>query len=268
MTDKITIRQSKDWLGDMVKAYDHPAIALFRALELKTVAETLANYEIQRPILDLGCGEGEVAKALFSAKPDVGLDNWDDMLIPASKNRVYEKLIKGDARQMPFADGAFNTVFSNCVIEHIYGIDKVLSEVARVLRPQGLFIFTTPSHQYRDFLYFYQVFNRLRLPSLAEWYTQKRNKMLNHYNCFSREDWQKKLSSFGFQLIESRYYIGKQTLYEWDKMAFKAAIMKKMRVHYNSEKLHDFLTKLFQDDQARRDKAGAAILVVAQKRKF
>lgn len=265
MTNTISIRQSKDWLSDMVRAYDHPAIALFRAIELKTVAETLVNYEIKRPILDLGCGEGEVAKALFSEKPDVGLDNWDDMLAPASKNRVYEKLVKGDARQMPFADGYFSTVFSNCVIEHIYGIDKVLAETARVLKPQGLFIFTTPSHQYREFLYFYQVFNRWRLPSLAEWYTQKRNKMLNHYNCFSREDWQKKLAAHGFRVIESRYYIGKRTLYEWDKMAFKAAVMKKIKTRYDSKKLHNFLAKLFRDDQARRDKAGAAILVVAQK---
>lgn len=265
MSDTIHIRQSKDWLSDMVKAYDHPAIALFRAIELKTVAETLINHEIKRPILDLGCGEGEVAKALFSAKPDIGLDNWDDMLIPASKNQVYGKLVKGDARQMPFADGAFNTVFSNCVIEHIYGLGKALSEVARVLKPQGLFIFTTPSHKYREFLYFYQVFNRIKLPHLAEWYTQKRNKMLNHYNCFSREDWQKKLAAFDFKVIESKYYIGKKTLYEWDKMAFKAAVMKKIKANYDSKKLQAFLSKLFADDQTGYHKEGAAILVVARK---
>lgn len=265
MVDKIAIRQSRDWLGDMINAYEHPAIALFRAIELKTVAEALVHYEIKRPMLDLGCGEGEVAKALFASKPDVGLDNWDDMLIPASRNRVYEKLVKGDARKMPFRDQSFNTVFSNCVIEHIYGIDKVLSETARVLNRGGLFIFTTPSHQYREFLYFYQVFNRLRLPSLAEWYTQKRNKMLNHYNCFSREDWQKRLAAHGFQVLESHYYIGKHTLYQWDKMAFKAAVMKKIKVRYESKKLHSFLTKLFRADQTRHDKTGAAIMVVAQK---
>ena len=265
MNDIIQIRQSSNWLGEMVKSYDHPSIALFRAIELKAISNLLQKYEIKRPILDLGCGEGEIAKAIFEGQPDVGFDNWDEMLVPARKSGIYKKVVKGDARKMPFEDNSFNTVFSNCVIEHIDGIDKVLSETARLLKPGGYFIFTTPSHKYKEYLYFYQLFNRLKMPFLANWYTKKRNAMLNHYNWFSKEGWQARLADSGFELIESEYYIGKKTLYIWDKIAFNTSVQKKFGVDKKSPEVEKKLAKIIAEDESQKNETGAAIVVIARR---
>lgn len=43
-----------------------------------------------------------------------------------------------DARAMPFADGEFDLVHSNAVFEHLADVPKVLDEIARVLKPDGV----------------------------------------------------------------------------------------------------------------------------------
>ena len=56
------------------------------------------------------------------------------------------------ATELPYADRAFNTVISNCVIEHIPDNDAVLAEIFRVLQPGGVFATTLPSEHYPEYL--------------------------------------------------------------------------------------------------------------------
>lgn len=50
------------------------------------------------------------------------------------------------AEPLPFADGSFDLVVCNAVIEHLHGIHRtVFLEAARVLAPGGHFVFTTPN---------------------------------------------------------------------------------------------------------------------------
>ena len=44
-----------------------------------------------------------------------------------------------DGRSMPFPDNSFDAVLSVATMEHVNGLDSFLAEVARVLRPKGLF---------------------------------------------------------------------------------------------------------------------------------
>jgi SAM-dependent methyltransferase len=46
---------------------------------------------------------------------------------------------RGDGRNLPFPDNSFDAVFSVATMEHVNGLEPFLSEVARVLRPKGLF---------------------------------------------------------------------------------------------------------------------------------
>ena len=58
---------------------------------------------------------------------------------------MYRSVMFASATVLPYADASFNTVISNCVIEHIPDNDAVLAEIFRVLRPGGVFATTLPS---------------------------------------------------------------------------------------------------------------------------
>ncbi len=50
-----------------------------------------------------------------------------------------------DGGGLPFADGSFDLVTANMVLEHLSAPDAVFTEVARVLKPGGRFVFVTPN---------------------------------------------------------------------------------------------------------------------------
>ncbi len=266
---------NKNYLEEMIDSYCHPSVVLWRAIELKTITNLFDKEKIilQNPILDLGCGEGKIAESLFGKnKIDQGLDNWPDMVESAKKSGVYKKVILGDACQLPFQNEAFKMVFSNCVIEHIPDIDKVLSEVSRVLKKDGLFIFTVPSAYFFKNLSLYRILNTLGLKFLAQGYSRYRNEKLNHYNCFALSVWEKKLTVNKFKIKSQQFYISYKTLFLWDLLAllifpfaFLSKILKlpKLSFPFRTIILRNLFNGFYQEN-AGNDK-GAALLVIAKK---
>jgi arsenite methyltransferase len=99
-------------------------------------------------VLDLGSGAGNdcfVVRALVGETGRVtGLEFSDDMLTKANEN--VKKLgyanidfVKGDIEQMPFAEGQFDVIVSNCVLNLVPDKVKAFGEMFRVLRPGGHF---------------------------------------------------------------------------------------------------------------------------------
>ena len=88
--------------------------------------------------LDLGCGSGHYFKALAATGRTVaGLDYSADQLRMAQ--RRSRSIMRGDAAALPFADGAFATVATMWISTDVDDFGVVIAEVARVLRPGGLF---------------------------------------------------------------------------------------------------------------------------------
>ena len=249
----------KNWILKLAKVYDHPAVILWRAIELRHLSEFFSKMKkLAHPILDLGCGEGEIARALFGKGViDVGLDNGEQMVKKAEKSGIYLKVILGDACCLPFEKESFNLVFSNCVVEHIPDIDQVLFEAARVLKKNGLFVFTVHSDKFGDYLFFSQFFKKIKIPFLAKLYAIFRNHQLNHFHCYSQKSWQGKLRKNNFILIKSQSYINPSTLSFWDKLAFKRKFFPFIKIPL--EKIKNYYEKDGQPQQ------GGAFLFVAKK---
>ncbi len=47
---------------------------------------------------------------------------------------------------LPFPDGSFSAIYSGDVVEHVYDVRSMASELARVLEPGGLLFMSTPYH--------------------------------------------------------------------------------------------------------------------------
>jgi SAM-dependent methyltransferase len=89
-------------------------------------------------VLDVAGGDGYwAARARGRGAWAVSLDLAAGKLIRGSRLSAPPVLIRGDALDLPFADGSFDRVMSICAIEHFDDGARALDEMARVLAPGG-----------------------------------------------------------------------------------------------------------------------------------
>lgn len=100
-------------------------------------------------ILDLGCGTGRctvgLAKRYRKARV-VALDFAVAMLHAARARAGWFSRIRylgADAERLPLADGSVDMIFSNLTVQWCVDLDTAFAEMCRVLRPDGLLMFTT-----------------------------------------------------------------------------------------------------------------------------
>jgi SAM-dependent methyltransferase len=93
---------------------------------------------VRGSVLDVGCGM-KPYRALYDVERYVGLE-FDS---PAARARqVAEDFYDGS--RFPYDDARFDTVLCNQVLEHSFAPERLLSEIARVLRPRGRLVLTVP----------------------------------------------------------------------------------------------------------------------------
>ena len=98
-------------------------------------------------VLEIGCGTGVALPPLARlCAPSrlVGVDVDEGALGAAAERlaaaRANAELVCADVRSLPFADGEFDVVVDFGTTYHVAHADRALQEIARVLRPGGLFI--------------------------------------------------------------------------------------------------------------------------------
>jgi 2-polyprenyl-3-methyl-5-hydroxy-6-metoxy-1,4-benzoquinol methylase len=117
--------------------------------------EHLVRYELAaqlaaaKNILDIACGSGYGSKILAEAGAQkVTAVDIDAEALEAAKinfgsaNLEYKA---EDAENIAEADKTFDLITSFETIEHLKNAEKYLSEIARVLKPEGVFLVSTPN---------------------------------------------------------------------------------------------------------------------------
>ena len=126
---------------------------VWRRKTAKTVAKTHPNT-----MLDLATGTADLAIAIAKRNPQaqiIGMDISKKMLEIGQKKAKRQGLDKqielrlGDAAQLPFEDGSFDTVTVAFGVRNFEDLDKGLAEIDRVLKKHGQAVileFSMPEH--------------------------------------------------------------------------------------------------------------------------
>lgn len=204
--------------------FEHLAtVPAFRALLRSVEARMIASLDLPGPILDLGCGDGTFAEATFTNPLDAGIDPSPVALAEARKRGMHKELRLGEGGRLPFDDHSFSSVMSNSVLEHISDVDSTLAEVRRVLRPGGLFVFTTPSQHFAEYLFFADLFRSLGLKELSRRYQAYFNRISWHYRTDSHDVWAERLAISGFRIRSSCSYFSRSASHAFDLLHYYSA---------------------------------------------
>jgi len=120
------------------------------------LAETLKPRPGNR-ILDVGCGEGLAEVAIgqrhISQVRLVGVDLFLSKVMAArqatASHNLRAQFAAGDAARLPFRDGAFDSIYSVAVLQHVRDVEAAVSEFARVTAPRGRVVAVEPDNSAR-----------------------------------------------------------------------------------------------------------------------
>jgi SAM-dependent methyltransferase len=114
-------------------------------------------------ILEVGCGEGELAERLGrqTSAEVVAIDQSPRMVELARERGVDARV--GLAEQLEFEDAGFDCVVAAWMLYHVEELERALDELSRVLRPGGRLVAVTNGRDHLKELY--ELLGRDRLPS-------------------------------------------------------------------------------------------------------
>ncbi|RSZ61337.1 class I SAM-dependent methyltransferase [Corynebacterium hylobatis] len=118
---------------------------LWRFLARRIVSWSTQGWSITGGVLEIGGGSGAMAEAIIKSHGQVNLTTTDvDLAMVQAAQRSLAGLPietrQADATALPFADESFDTVLSFLMLHHVVEWEQAVAEVARVLRPGGLFV--------------------------------------------------------------------------------------------------------------------------------
>lgn len=151
----------------------------WRKRVVKLVNETNPNT-----ILDIATGTGDLAIALAktNASKIVGLDISSGML-EIGKQKILNKdlqntieMVLGDSENMPFEDNTFDAITVAFGIRNFESLEKGLSEILRVLKPNGIFVILETSVPVKTpYKQGYKLYSKYFLPLIGKLFSKDRS---------------------------------------------------------------------------------------------
>jgi methionine biosynthesis protein MetW len=148
-------------------------------------------------VLDVGCGVGSTSQPLTGGNEVYGLELRETAVAKAIQRGVNAFVWDVEER-FPFADGEFDMVICNQVLEHLFEPRKTLREIYRVLKSGGIFLVGVPNH--------FAIWSRFHIllgGDLFRDHPLLRDEMASeHIRFFTYKGFLKVLKEEGFELVE------------------------------------------------------------------
>ncbi len=99
-------------------------------------------------LLEIGTGSGFFLAFVQSAFPKAVLSGleYDPRLLEVTRARApFAKCLRDNAEEFDFGDKRFDVIVSFQVVEHLYNPDAMLHRVRQQLKPNGIFLVTSPN---------------------------------------------------------------------------------------------------------------------------
>lgn len=119
--------------------------ALWHFLAPRMIPWATQDCSLAGRVLEIGGGSGAMAEAIIHSHGQVNLTTTDvdPAMVQAAQRSLAGLPIEArqaDATALPFADESFDMVVSFLMLHHVVEWEQAVAEVARVLRPGGLFV--------------------------------------------------------------------------------------------------------------------------------
>jgi 2-polyprenyl-3-methyl-5-hydroxy-6-metoxy-1,4-benzoquinol methylase len=159
------------WHGSLEEE-DHDDSLWHEMVKKHLRAEDLSG----RRVLEIGCGRGGfscwLARQTRPGAPELTAADFSASALDRAKAQAARHGLTGiqwmqeDVQRLSFADGSFDTVISCETVEHVPDVARAVRELARVLRPGGRLVLTTPNYFGQSGLY------RLYCLALGRYWTE------------------------------------------------------------------------------------------------
>lgn len=114
-----------------------------------TMFRLIKNHKLdeRESIVDIGCGNGKTLELFKNINPNASLSGIDlhESLNVDCKEEIDFHVVDLNFDPLPFGDKTKDLVFALQVIEHLENPFYVMREVHRILKSDGLFIFSVPN---------------------------------------------------------------------------------------------------------------------------
>ena len=182
--------------------------------ELRTGTRDLAALRLERcldaiegatgDLLEIGCGAGRYTRAFLHYRPDLTVSGCDISHIALEEARAADTTRKidyrlGDALNLPYEDNSFDIVVLFDVFEHVTDVDRAASEVARVLRPGGVFHCFVPCEGNKRTLF--AVFRHSQRVPIHRW----KREQIGHIQVLTTRQMQSILRRRGLRVLDTTY---------------------------------------------------------------
>jgi SAM-dependent methyltransferase len=250
--------------------YWKPMAAFFRWLELRIYLDS--NVALAGPILDIGCGDAGVAAMLREGgvlkDHAIGLDVSHRELQKARRRGEHYALVEGDGNRLPFGDGAFGSVVCNGVLHTIPGgVDQAVREIARVLRPGGVFVASEPTDRFLEVLNIPKILARVS-DRLAAWYIKRLSERIPLHTMYAADEWIHRFEANDLEIVKSEHFFTPQSGALWNVMTLSVfrsfALLKLGHVRSAAVPLRLFFRAVYRE-RVVDPPGGGYIFLVARK---